>query len=179
MITAYGKASYVELWGQVYTWRWLSSLLILLAFLFIVIGLLTKSPTAVGGESLLEKEEAAHGILRITRHPFLIGTTIWSFTHMIYNGDLASVIFFGGFLVLSVYGMLSIDNKHERNFGENWLRFEKKTSILPFLAIWQHRNTLEWKEIGIWRILVAIIAYVVVFKLHAVLFGVAPIVINA
>lgn len=176
VISAYGNAPYVELWGQVYTWRWLASLLILLAFLFVIIGMLTKSPTAVGGESLLEKEEAAHGILRITRHPFLIGTIIWSATHLIYNGDLGSAVFFGGFMVLSIFGMKSIDNKHERNYGANWLRFEKKTSILPFMAIWQNRNTLQFKEIGVWRIVVAIIAYAVVFKLHAVLFGVAPVV---
>ncbi|MDH5179681.1 MAG: NnrU family protein [Gammaproteobacteria bacterium] len=175
MIFAYSHSPYFELWGQVTGLRWLAAVLILLAFLFVVIGIMTGSPTALGGEALLDKEESATGILRITRHPFLVGTSIWSATHLVYNGDLAAVIFFGGFLALSLFGMKSIDNKQRMAYGANWQRFEQQTSGLPFLAILQGRNRFSFIEIGIWRTAAALLAYVIVLKLHAGLFGVSVI----
>lgn len=44
MIMAYHGAPYVELWGQITSARWLSSLLILIAFIFLVLGLLSLIP---------------------------------------------------------------------------------------------------------------------------------------
>lgn len=179
MITAYQGAPYIELWGQVMTARSLSSLLVLIAFLFLVLGLLSPNPTAIGGEALLKKEQPAQGIFRITRHPFLMGFALWAITHMIYNGDLSSNIFFGGFLVLSIVGPRAIDNKQSQSCGDDWQRFAARTSIIPFLAILQKRNTLQIKELLGWRLAVALVIYITVFKLHAWLFGVAPIVAGA
>jgi len=75
-----------------------------------------------------------------------------------------------------VLGPKSIDNKQRRSCGEVWQRFADKTSILPFRAILQGRNRLDIKELGWWRIALALVIYIMVFKLHAMLFGVAPIV---
>lgn len=175
MIMAYHTAPHIELWGQTTSARWLSSLLILIAFVFIILGLLSRSPTAIGGEALLKEEHADRGIFRITRHPFLIGFAIWAITHMIYNGDLSSNLFFGGFLILAVFGPKAIDNKQRQTCGDDWQRFASKTSIIPFLAISQKRNTLEIKELLTWRLVVALLVYVAMFKLHVVMFGVAPV----
>ncbi len=175
MIAAYHAAPYVELWGQVTSGRWLSSLLVLIAFLFIVPSMLSRNPTAIGGEALLKKEEPARGIFRITRHPFLMGFAIWSATHMIYNGDLSSNIFFGGFLLLSITGPAAIDKKLRISCGQDWSRFADKTSVFPFIAILDQRNTLEIRELLTWRLAVAIVVYVVVFKLHSFMFGVGPV----
>ncbi len=177
MIQAYyGQAPRIELWGQIYTGRILSSMLIFLAFMFMVPGLLTPGPTSVGGEQLFKDEQPARGILRITRHPFLSGMAIWSLTHLIYNGDLASFIFFGSFLVVATFGPKSIDNKQKLIYGDDWQRFADKTSILPFIAIIQKRNTLPLKELFTWKLAVAFVAFIVIFKLHVVMFGVAPII---
>lgn len=174
MIAAYHTAPYVELWGQLTGGRWLSSLLVLIAFLFIVPGMLSRNPTAIGGEALLGEEEPARGIFRISRHPFLMGFAIWSATHMIYNGDLSSNIFFGGFFILSVFGPCAIDKKLASQ--PDWQAFADKTSIFPFIAILDQRNTLEIKELLNWRLAAAIIVYIAVFKLHRFMFGVAPII---
>ena len=174
MIAAYHTAPYVELWGQVTSGRWLSSLLVLIAFLFIILGMLSKNPTAIGGEALLAEVEPARGIFRITRHPFLMGFAIWSATHMIYNGDLGSNIFFGGFFILSVFGPCAIDKKLSTKQG--WANFSSKTSVFPFIAILDQRNSLELKELLTWRLAAAFVVYIVVFKLHVFMFGVAPVV---
>lgn len=175
MIKSYRAAPYIELWGQISSARGLSSLLILIAFVFFVLGLLNRNPTSIGDEALLKKDQPAQGIFRITRHPFLIGFAIWAATHLIYNGDLSSLLFFGGFLILSVFGPYYIDNKQRISCGDDWQRFAKQTSIIPFMAIFQKRNTLQIKELLTWRLAVAVVMYIAVFKFHAIMFGVAPI----
>lgn len=44
-------------------------------------------------------------IKRALRHPMLIGITIWGIGHLFANGDLASVLLFGSFVV---FGILDI-----------------------------------------------------------------------
>ena len=84
----------------------------------------TSAPPAkvTGGERLLEGDDPATGILRITRHPFLWGGLIWAVTHFIANGDLASLVLFGGFVVLTIAGPISIDRKRARKLGVRSLR---------------------------------------------------------
>ena len=90
---AYSHAEYIQLWGKLYAFRPYALVVMLLSFFFVVLAFTSPNPTAVGGEALLAEKEPAKGIQRITRHPFLWGVTLWSFTHLILNGDLASGIF--------------------------------------------------------------------------------------
>ena len=174
MVMAFRAAPHIELWGQITSYRWLASVLILIAFLFVVLGSLSPNPTAIGGEALLAKQESVRGIVRITRHPFLVGAAIWSITHMIFNGDLAANIFFGGFFILSLVGPFAIDRKQRQASGQDWQAFAEQTSILPFAAIISGRNSLLLKEFLNWRLAVAIVIFIVVFQLHGFLFGVSP-----
>jgi uncharacterized membrane protein len=146
----------------------------LLAFLFAGVGLTTPNPTAVGGESQLDESEPARGILRITRHPFLCGVALWAFTHLIVNGDAASFVLFGSLLVLALIGPPSIDAKRHRTFGGKWARFAAVTSNVPFVAIMEGRNVLRLEEVGLWRIGIGLIAFVLLLFCHQWLFGVAP-----
>jgi uncharacterized membrane protein len=174
MITAYRRAPAVDLWGQLTGLRPLAFALVLIAFLFVGIGLATSSPTRVGMETkLAQGTEIVRGIVRITRHPFLWGVGLWAFVHLIVNGDLASVILFGSLLVLALGGTVSIDAKRRRSFGDQWSRFIQATSNVPFAAIAAGRNQLRpaLREIGILRPVIAIAAYALFFVFHGRLFG--------
>jgi len=169
MIYAYRHAPTVDLWGVLLGFRPAAYVLVFIAFLFVVIGITTPSPTRVGMESKVgQGTDAARGIVRITRHPFLWGTALWALVHLIVNGDLASLILFGSLLVLAIGGTLSIDAKRRRNFGEQWLKFASVTSDIPFAAIAAGRNRLgpALAEIGVWRPLAAVLVYAAVFYLH-------------
>jgi uncharacterized membrane protein len=169
MSYAYRRAPLVELWGLVLGFRPAAYVLVLIAFLFVVIGIMTPSPTRVGMEARVgQGPEAARGMVRITRHPFLWGVALWALVHLIVNGDLASLILFGSLLVLAVGGTFSIDAKRRRNFGDQWISFANVTSNIPFAAIAAGRNRLgpALAEIGMWRPLAAILLYVVAFHLH-------------
>jgi uncharacterized membrane protein len=169
MIYAYRHAPNVPLWGLLLGFRPAAYVLVFIAFLFLVIGFATPSPTRVGMESKLgQGPDIAKGIVRITRHPFLWGVALWALVHLIVNGDVASLILFGSLLVLAVGGTAAIDAKRRRLFGEQWTPFAAVTSAVPFAAIAAGRNRLgpALVEIGVWRPLAAIIVYVVVFYLH-------------
>jgi uncharacterized membrane protein len=169
MIYAYRHAPTMELWGVTLGLRPAAYLLVFVAFLFVVIGITTPSPTRVGMEARLgQGTEAVRGMVRITRHPFLWGVALWAVVHLIVNGDLASLILFGSLLVLAVGGTVSIDAKRRRNFGDQWTRFANATSNVPFVAIAGGRNRLgaALAEIGVWRSMAAILAYAAAFYLH-------------
>ena len=154
--------------------RHAGGLVIALAFLFVVPGLLAPNPTTVGQAALAGRKDIVRGMLRITRHPFLWGIAIWSGFHLAANGDQASVMFFGSFLLLSVLGTASIDAKRRRRDPEQWSGFASQTSNVPFAAILLGRNQLVLSEIMGWRQLVAIIVFLGVMFTHNLVFGVSP-----
>lgn len=143
-----------------------------LAFLLGVSGLLTPNPTSVGQEAAAAREPT--GILRITRHPFLWGVALWAAFHVAANGDAASVLFFGTFLVLAVLGTFSIDAKRARKMGVAWAPFANKTSNMPFAAILGGRNVLKLVEILTLRQAAAVGAFLALLFLHAWAFGASP-----
>lgn len=44
-----------------------------------------------------------------TRHPQLLGFKVWAFAHLLVNGDLASMILFGGLLAWAVISVILIN----------------------------------------------------------------------
>jgi uncharacterized membrane protein len=169
MIYAFRRAPAVPLWGVVLGLRPTAYVLVLIAFLFVVIGISTPSPTRVGMESKLEQgPDIARGMVRITRHPFLWGTALWALVHLTINGELAALILFGSLLLLALGGTAAIDAKRRRAFGAQWAQFAAVTSNVPFVAIATGRNRLlpAMREMGVWRPLAAIVVYAVAFYLH-------------
>jgi uncharacterized membrane protein len=178
MIYAYRRAPGIPLWGSLPGVRPVAFILMCLAFLLVVIGLATPSPTQVGAEArLTEGTGTVRGIVRVTRHPFLWGVALWGLVHVAANGDLASLVFFGSLLLLALGGPASIDAKRRRKLGSAWEAFAQKTSSVPFAAILSGRNSMAsaMKEIGVVRPLVALIAYALVIVFHGRFFG-APLV---
>jgi uncharacterized membrane protein len=167
MIYAYRRAPLIPTWGLLVGLRTAAYVLVFIAFLFAVIGIMTPSPTRVGMESRLDPE-TARGMVRITRHPFLWGVALWAATHLVVNGELASLILFGTLLVLAIGGTGAIDAKRRRKSPEQWQRFAQATSSVPFAAIARGANRLApaLAEIGPWRIIAALVLYAAAFYLH-------------
>ena len=146
----------------------------LVAFLLVVLSLTMPNPMAVGGENLLMADAPATGIQRITRHPFLWGIAVWALTHFIVNGDAASHVLFGSLLMLVLLGMPSIDAKRKKACGRHWESYAAATSLIPFQAIKEGRNTLEIAEFKWWQLIAAIVLYLAVMHFHLTLFGASP-----
>lgn len=174
MVWAYRHAPYHELWGQVYHFRIIALVGMLFALFFAVLALISPAPAAMRRRNAVSDFESARGVFRITRYPLLIGVALWAFVHLLFNGDLASTIFFGGFLLLAVGEIRGIESRQREMHLEAWPRFVAETSIVPLLAVMQGRNRVSFREIGIWRMLVIVLIYAGLLHGHPHLFGVSP-----
>jgi uncharacterized membrane protein len=151
-----------------------ADLLVLVAFVFVVLGLLTPGPTIVGAEKLLENEDNVRGVHRITRHPFLWGIALWALVHLVLNPEAANLVFFGTFALVAIAGTFSIDAKRARLYGEHWPRYVAKTSNIPFAAVAQGRSRLALGEIGLLKIVAGLLAFGFFAYFHARFFGLPP-----
>ena len=114
--------------------------------------------------------EPAHGILRITRHPFLWGVALWSAGHLLVNGERFAVMLFGALGLMVLFGTRSIDRKGRARDPDGWGRFEQVSSNVPFAAIAQGRNNLRFGEMG-WRVLAGLAVVALLAWAHPMLFG--------
>ena len=167
LIYAYRHAPLIPTWGLVLGFRPTSYVLVFIAFFFAVIGVMTPNPTLVGMEARLDPA-GIRGMVRITRHPFLWGVALWAATHLVLNGDAASLILFGTLLVLAIGGTAAIDAKRRRKFAGQWDKFAQATSSVPFGAIARGSNRFgpALAEIGAWRIIAVLVLYALAFYLH-------------
>jgi uncharacterized membrane protein len=159
----------MPLWSAPAWLRLILAAAMLPAFLFFAAGLL-RNPTAVGGEALAGQQ--ARGIQRITRHPMLWSFALWALVHVIGNGDLASLIFFGTFAISAFLGMPSIDRKLAARNPAAAAELRAETSIIPFGAILAGRNRLVLAEIGWLALLLALLGWAALLHFHARFFGV-------
>lgn len=172
MLYAYGAAPHIELWTLTDGLRYVPIVLVPFACLFAVIGVTTRSASGVGGEKLLDDPHPVRGIITITRHPFLWGVALWGVSHIAANGDVASLLMFGGLVVLALGGMAHIDYRRRETAGAGWGPVAMSTSTIPFLAVIQGRTKIDWAGIGVTRPLAGLALYVVILAAHGSLFGV-------
>ena len=175
-VVAYSHAPTIFLWPRQ---RWMALVPVVvmpLATILLIAGYTTPNPTAVGMERSARADDPAPGILRVTRHPVMWAIGLWAISHMIANGDVRSLVFFGAFAALSVGGTVLIDCKKQLALGSNWARFAEVTSNFPFAALVTGRTRLRLRDISPLRVIAGLLLYAVLFRGHAIIAGV-PIVI--
>lgn len=161
---AYRAAPYVEVWPEAPWTRWVPLLLMPVACVLAVGGLTTPNPFSVG-PGARRYDTQRPGLLRLTRHPVLWGTVLWAASHMVANGDAASLLVFGPMLVLGWVGMPLLDLKTRRALGTDWHRLAAATG---------HPRGISLAEVKPWRIGTGLAVYAILLWLHPYLFGVSP-----
>jgi uncharacterized membrane protein len=173
LIAEYRKAGFYPLWFSPKPIHYLPIAVVPIALFLLVGAFSTPNPTSVGAEKVLEKTNAARGVLRITRHPFLWGVALWSGAHALVTGHVAALLFFGTLCVTALRGMGSIDEKRRRTDKAEFKRYTEVTSNLPFAAIFSGRNRLVWSELWVPAVVAALLV-AVILHLHLRAFGVSP-----
>lgn len=168
------RTDYIELWESAPWQAWVTIIAAPLGIFLVIAGLLSRNPFSVSvrqGDS--DSDRGA--VVEITRHPVLWGFALWSAGHVVPNGDLRSLILFGGFAAFSFAGMAMMERRSRRRLGESWAPLAASTSILPFAAILGARTRLRFD--GAMAIGLVITALIVAWLLtggHAQLFGADP-----
>lgn len=145
-----------------------------IAMIFLLGGFMTRNPTVVGMEGSLrgsDPESLTRGLTRITRHPFQWSVVLWSASHLIANGDRASVVFFATFLVLGLAGGPLIDRKKAAQLGSDWAGYARVTSNVPFAAIVRGHNRLAPGELVL-PVVVGLVGYAALYWGHQWVAGV-------
>ncbi len=88
-------------------------------------------------------------IKRLTAHPMLLAVTLWATAHLAANGDLASVILFGG---LGAYALFDMRSANKRGAAPSAKSFPHSKDAIVVAA--------------------GVLAYAAVLFLHPYLFGV-------
>ena len=82
---------------------------------------------------------------QITRHPVLWSFLLWAWSHIPANGDLVSLIMFGGFGLLALAGFWLVDSRARQRMGiDRWEELARMTSIVPFAAAAAGRARFGW-----------------------------------
>lgn len=86
------------------------------------------------------------GIIRITRHPQMVGQVIWCIAHTLWIGTTFTLLTSVGLVLHHLFAVWHGDQRMQARYGEAFEMAKARTSIIPFLAILQGRQTLKLEE---------------------------------
>jgi uncharacterized membrane protein len=165
---------YVELWPTAAWQGWITFMAAPVGLFFVVAGLLSRNPFSTTARRDGGK---AGAIVAVTRHPVLWGFVIWSMGHIPPNGDLRSLVLFGGFAVFAGGSMMMIEKRSRKRFATEWRRRTQATSFVPCAALIERRALLVFDAPMMLALAVDAIAMIWLFSGgHAALFGADPLV---
>ena len=106
------------------------------------------------------------GIYRVTAVPGSLGVLLWALVHLLNLGEARAVVVFAGLAVDDpdrLVKNLALAGPAYRDVG--WL---------PFAAIVSGRQIFVWREIGWWRLGLALLVYASLLHLHPIVIGRDP-----
>lgn len=82
------------------------------------------------------------GIMRITRHPQMVGQVMWCLAHTVWIGNSVVVAASLGLIAHHLFGVWNGDRKLAERYGEDFEIVKGRTSVVPFAAILDGRQKL-------------------------------------
>lgn len=82
------------------------------------------------------------GIMRITRHPQMVGQVVWCLAHTIWVGNSVVVAASIGLIGHHLFGVWNGDRRLAIRYGDAFEAVKSRTSVIPFAAIIDGRQTL-------------------------------------
>lgn len=133
------------------------------ALTLLVAGLARPSPAGI-----VPGEPTTGGVYGITRHPVFMAFAIFGLMHLLPNGSIADIIFFGGFVVFALIGAWHQDQRKLASGDPRYSGFYAATPFLPFTGA----STLQAvKELSPAILAAGIVLTVVIRYFHSSWFG--------
>ncbi|WP_419913662.1 NnrU family protein [Hoeflea sp.] len=92
------------------------------------------------------------------KHPMLVAIKLWALGHLLANGDLASVLLFGSFLIWAVFDRISVKRRLPEGQSEDIETGPVRNDVIAIVA--------------------GLVIYILfIWRLHEWLFGVPPLIL--
>lgn len=131
VIGAAGRAPVVPLWPQMPSLHGVAILGMLLVCLWLALTVGVPNPFSFGGGDPARYDPERPGVIRLSRHPLLMGLALWGAVHVLANGDLAHVLLFGVFACFALLGPKALDRRRQREMGTRWAELEAQRRAAP------------------------------------------------
>ncbi|KAK2641713.1 hypothetical protein Ddye_023476 [Dipteronia dyeriana] len=82
------------------------------------------------------------GVIRITRHPQMVGQVIWCLAHTVWIGNSVTLAASLGLIGHHLFGVWNGDRRLAKKYGEAFEDVKRRTSVIPFAAILDGRQKL-------------------------------------
>ncbi|KAK2990044.1 hypothetical protein RJ640_015435 [Escallonia rubra] len=132
----------VQLW-QLQTVPWIHHLVGLsnfISFLFLYPSTFNLLEVAAVDKPKMHLWES--GIMRITRHPQMVGQVMWCLAHTVWIGNSVAVAASIGLIGHHLFGVWNGDRRLAIRYGEEFEVVKSRTSVIPFAAILDGRQKL-------------------------------------
>ncbi|MEQ8390909.1 MAG: NnrU family protein [Thalassospira sp.] len=128
--------------------------------------ILQPCPLSIGRKTVFDPERP--GINRFCRHPLLLGVFLWGVGHVIANGDIVAMLFFGGSAIFALIGFFRMEKLRLRDIPQS-----QHQAILSGTRRFSPSGLLKG-AIGLRDIVVGGLAYGVILIGHGLVIGVNP-----
>ena len=102
------------------------------------------------------------GIMRITRHPQMVGQLIWCVAHTLWIGTSFTLVTSIGLMLHHLFAVWHGDRRLTQRYGADFELIKARTSTIPFQAILDGRQTLKLSEF-LRPAYVGVVAFVALF----------------
>jgi uncharacterized membrane protein len=102
------------------------------------------------------------GIMRITRHPQMVGQLIWCVAHTLWIGTTFTLVTSIGLMLHHLFAVWHGDYRLGKRYGSEFAEVKARTSIVPFAAVLDGRQTLILSEF-LRPAYIGVIAFVMLF----------------
>ncbi len=104
----------------------------------------------------------ASGIIRISRHPQMVGQVIWCIAHTLWLGTSFTLLTSVGLIAHHVFAVWHGDRRLAKRHGAAFAAVKSQTSVIPFQAILDGRQQFVWQEF--WRpAYIGVTAFILLF----------------
>lgn len=86
------------------------------------------------------------GIMRITRHPQMVGQLIWCVAHTLWLGTTFTLVTSIGLMLHHLFAVWHGDYRLTQRYGQDFETIKARTSIVPFQAVLDGRQKLQLSE---------------------------------
>ena len=86
------------------------------------------------------------GILRISRHPQMVGQLLWCFSHTLWLGTSFALVASLGLVAHHLFAVWHGDRRLRQRFSEAFEDVRRTTSVIPFQAVLDGRQQLVLSE---------------------------------